>query len=106
MCVFQSDVNAYLEGVACPEVDGHECQPDDAGGVHGEADELGLVEVLWDLPRLDGVHGADGDQQHVVNQRHQEGRVAYTAFEDHLQNVVVETWMSLYFEGFLYIILN
>ncbi len=40
---------SYLERVACAEVDGHEGEPDDASGVHREADELGLVEVLWHL---------------------------------------------------------
>ncbi len=41
------------------EVDGHKSQPDDAGGVHGEADELGLVECFGDVPRQYGVHRAD-----------------------------------------------
>ena len=35
--------------------DRKEGQPDDAGGVHGESDELGLVEVLRALPGLESV---------------------------------------------------
>jgi len=45
------------------EVDGDEGKPDDAGGVHGETDELGLVEGLGDLAGQDGVDGTDDDQQ-------------------------------------------
>ena len=49
------------------KVEGHEGQPDDAGGVHGEPDVLGLVEVLRHLPGLDGVNGAHCDQHHTVH---------------------------------------
>ena len=56
-----------LVAVAGPKVEGDKGEPDDAGGVHREPDELGLVEVLRHLPRLDGVHRAHGDQQHVVH---------------------------------------
>lgn len=41
---------AYL-GVAA-EVNGHERYPDDARRVHGEPDELGLVEVFRYVARL------------------------------------------------------
>jgi len=51
--------------------DGLEGQPDDAGGVHGEADELGLVEVLWTFPGLEGIEGAEDDEDAVVGERHQ-----------------------------------
>ena len=50
------------------EVDWDEGQPDDAGGVHGEADELGLVEGLGDLAGKDSVHGADDDKQDGVGE--------------------------------------
>jgi hypothetical protein len=40
----------YLEWISRSEVNRNEGQPDDARRVHGEPDELGLVEVLWDLP--------------------------------------------------------
>jgi len=61
-----------LEGVVGAEVDGNEAEPDDARRVHGEADVSRLVEVLRDLARLDRVHRADDDQQHVVDERHEE----------------------------------
>ena len=50
------------------EVDGDEGEPDDAGGVHGEADELGLVKGLGDLAGQDGVDSADDDQQDRIGE--------------------------------------
>ena len=50
------------------EVDGDECEPDDARGVHAEADELGLVEGLGDLAREHGVEGAHDHQQDGVRE--------------------------------------
>ncbi len=50
------------------EVDGNEGEPDDTGGVHGEADELGLVEGLGDFASQDGVDGADDDQQDRIGE--------------------------------------
>ena len=41
--------------------------------VHGEADVLGLVEVLRDLSRLESVPRAEENQDHVVDQRQHEG---------------------------------
>lgn len=52
------------------EVDRHEGEPDDAGGVHGEANVLGLVEVLRDLAGLERVQGAHQYQEHVVDEGH------------------------------------
>ena len=57
----------HLIRVAGAKVERHKGQPDDAGGVHREPDELGLVEVFRYFSRLDGVHRADGDQHHVVH---------------------------------------
>ena len=54
-------------GVCSSEVEGDEGQPYDAGGVHGEPDELRLIEVLRHLPGLDGVDCADRDENHVVH---------------------------------------
>jgi len=54
------------------EVDGNESEPDDARGVHGKTDVLRLVEVLRNLARLDRVHGAHDNQEHVVDKRQQE----------------------------------
>lgn len=51
------------------EEDGNEGQPDDANGVHGEADMLRFVEVLRNLPSFDCIKCTGDDQQHVVDQR-------------------------------------
>ena len=82
-------METYLERVSRPEVDWDKGQPDDARRVHGEGYELGLVEVLGHLARLDGVHGAHHDQHHVVDERHQERRVLDAALEDDLAAVWV-----------------
>ena len=57
-----------LDVLPCAEVDGYEGEPDDAGGVHAEADELGLVEGLGDLAGEDGVEGAHDHQQDRVRE--------------------------------------
>ena len=57
-----------LDVLAGAEVDGDECEPDDAGGVHAEADELGLVEGLGDLARQHRVEGAHDHQQDRVRE--------------------------------------
>lgn len=72
------------------EVDGDKRQPYDAGCVHGEADELALVEVLRYLPRLHRVHGRDKDQQRVVQLGEKEAHVLDVALEDHLLTIRVE----------------
>ena len=51
-----------LNLLACAEVDGYEREPDDAGRVHWEADELGLIEGLGNLSRHNGVERADDHQ--------------------------------------------
>ena len=61
-----SSSDTHLVLVSRRHVDGHERQPHDARAVHGEADVLGLVEVLRDLARLEGVPGAEDDEHHVV----------------------------------------
>ena len=66
------------------EVDGNERQPDDAGCIHRESDVLRLVEILGNFARLHRVHGAHGDQQHVVDERQQEPLVLHAAFQYHL----------------------
>ena len=60
--------------VLAAEVDGEEAQPDDARRVHGEPDELGLVEVLGQVPRLDGVQRAHEDEEEVEAQRHDDAQ--------------------------------
>lgn len=44
------------------KVNGNESDPNDTSGVHGEADELGFVEVLWDVAGLEGVERAESDE--------------------------------------------
>ena len=68
----QSNLEVCLVGA---EVDGHEGEPDDACGVHGERDVLGLVEVLGDLARLERVDGAQQHEHHVVHERQRDRRV-------------------------------
>ena len=85
----------YLERVSSAVVDGDECEPDDAGRVHRETDELGLVEVLRNFPRLDRVVGAHCDQQHVVQLGDQERGVVDVALQDHLKDNM--KWFSLAF---------
>lgn len=43
-----------------------ESQPDDAGGVHGEPDELGLVKVLGAFAGLEGIDRAEDNEDAVV----------------------------------------
>ena len=40
--------------------------------LHGEADELGLVEVLGQVARLERVHRAEDDEHKVPNERSHE----------------------------------
>ena len=75
---------SHLKRVQRSEVDGNESEPDDAGGVHGEADVLGFVEVLWDLPRLDRVERADEDEEHVVDEWKHEPLVLQATLEHDL----------------------
>ena len=62
-------ISGHLMRVGRAEVERDEGEPDDAGGVHCEPDKLRLVEVLGDLPGLDGVNCADGDEDHAVDLR-------------------------------------
>lgn len=78
-----------LVGVAGAKVDGHEGEPDDARGIHGEADELALVEVLRYPAGLHRVHGRDEDQQGVVQLGEEEAHVLDVALEDHLAAIRV-----------------
>ena len=51
----EADAEAHGDDlVVGAEVDGHEGQPDDAGGVHSEGDVLGLVEVGRNVAGLRG----------------------------------------------------
>ncbi len=48
------------------EVDRHKGQPDNTGGVHGEGDVLGLVEVGRDVASFKCIIGAAENEQAVV----------------------------------------
>ncbi len=52
--------------LGCAEVYGNESKPDNASGVHGEADELGLVESLRNLSCQNSIHSADDHQQYGI----------------------------------------
>ena len=78
------------------EVDGDESQPYDAGGVHGEGDILGLVEVLWDFARLEGVDSAENDEADIVGERADGAHLACTALEHQevaLVGYVLRGWL-------------
>lgn len=47
------------------KVDWDECHPNNASGVHSEANELGLVEIFRHISRLDGVQGAKAKHEGV-----------------------------------------
>ena len=46
------DRKYYLKGIARAKINGHESQPNDAGGVHGKTNEFGLVEIFRDLKKI------------------------------------------------------
>lgn len=58
-----------LRRLGCAKENWDEGQPDYACGVHSEANGLGLIEVFWYVPCLDGVDGAGHHQQDAVAQR-------------------------------------
>ena len=72
------------------EKDGDEGEPDDARAVHCEADVLGLVEVLGDLARLEGVPRAQEYEDHVVSEAEQDAEGADAASEDGRVSVWVD----------------
>ena len=57
------------------EVDGNKSEPDDACGVHGKADELGLIEGFRNLPGENGVDRADDYQQNGIRESDHVARV-------------------------------
>lgn len=76
--------HTHLIRISSAEVYRDESEPDDAGCVHCKTNKLALVKVLWDLAGLDGIHGAGGNEEHVVDEGEQERRVLYTALKNHL----------------------
>jgi len=53
--------------------------PDDTGGVHGEPDELGLVEVFGQIARLECIQRTHGDQHEVQSERYEHGHMRLVA---------------------------
>ena len=43
------------------DVDGDECKPDDAGGVHAESYKFRLIEGFWYFSCEDSIYGANYD---------------------------------------------
>lgn len=58
----------YLVIVIRSKVDGDESEPHDAGGVHGESNVFGFVEIFRYFTRFEGVKGAQDNEQHVVKE--------------------------------------
>lgn len=81
------------------EVGGDKGDPDDEEDEHAEGDELGLREILWKLPRLEGEEEADSCQEAGVAEQEAQSHIgAFVAgYEDNLVDVVVsETcWWSI-----------
>ena len=61
------------------EIRRHERHPDDERRVHAERDVLGLVEVIGQNARLEGVVRAHGHEKHVVAQRDDEASLWHRA---------------------------
>ena len=57
------------------EMENDEGDPDDAGSVHSKANELGFVEVLGQVARLERVQRAHGNQQQIKPERHEHSHV-------------------------------
>lgn len=85
--LFLCFANTDLVIVVGAEVDGYEGQPDDARRIHGEADVLGLVEVLRDLARLERVQGTHQDQEHVVDEGHHQRKRRHAARQHRRQGI-------------------
>ena len=82
-------ITFHLKIVVSAEVDWYKGHPHDTGAVHGKRYVLGLIEVLRDLPGLEGVHCAQDDQEDVVQQRHDRGHLAGPAPQHQLALLVV-----------------
>ena len=74
-----SKEKTYRVIVVCPEENRYKSQPDYAGGVHGEPDILGFIEVWRNLPCLDRVDRAEEDEDHVVDEGGDEGEGGHSA---------------------------
>ena len=68
-------------GTIAVEVDQHKGNPDHTGCVHGEADKLGLVEVLGQVASLDGVDGTHCDEEPDKTEWYDNGGVGLAAYQ-------------------------
>lgn len=75
------DPDYLLSWLGSAKEDRHKSQPDDTGGVHGEANGLGLIEGLGHATGLDGVHRARDHEQEAVAQATNEGQIRHVALE-------------------------
>lgn len=66
------------------EVGRDEGHPDDKGGGHAHRNEPGLVEVVRQLPGLEGEHNAQTDQNKVVGEERDEPRERHVTGELHI----------------------
>lgn len=55
----------YPVVAGCDIEDGKKGQPNDTGGVHGESDKLGLIEILRALPGLEGIPKARKSRREI-----------------------------------------
>lgn len=65
--------------VVAPKIDGHEGQPDDTSGVHGECNVLGLIEIGGHIASLEGVVRAAHDEESIVAHGSHDAQVAGVA---------------------------
>lgn len=90
-CQNSDDLHGRDELPVGAEVSGDKGDPDDEEDEHAKGDELGLREVLGQLPRLKGEEETDGRQEAgVADQEAQSHHGTFVAgYEDDLINVVV-----------------
>jgi hypothetical protein len=69
---YDSLATQYLVVVICAEVNWKKCQPDNASGVHRKSNIFGFIKVFWYFSGLESVPGAEDNEYHIVNQRHDE----------------------------------
>lgn len=76
------------------KIDRHKSQPDNAGSVHCKGNVFSLIEIGWDVPRLEGIVGTAHNKQPVVAQWRYHAEVAGITNEVNL----TDAWIRL--DGF------
>ena len=76
--------STYLVVVSRSEEDWNESQPNNARAVHREADIFRFIEVLGNFSRFESVPRTQKDEDHVVNERQNEGKRGDAARPDGL----------------------